>query len=147
MGVNLLPFIDRERLKLAIVKADDKEEKLTVKERERNRVTGEIFLFFKKSKTENDSKLEKLLTEPLPAETKDKEVQISTLAEFSNADRISGKVEVLKKVTDFVFGKPSKKMCGELKLDEQSLQTFKVSYFHPEYKQIESKILEGAITP
>jgi 5'-3' exonuclease len=48
MGVNLLPFLDRERLKIAIKKADDNENNLNRFEKERNRVTGEIRLFFLK---------------------------------------------------------------------------------------------------
>jgi len=38
MGVNLLPFIDRQRLVRAMRKADDNGKKLTVYEQERNRL-------------------------------------------------------------------------------------------------------------
>jgi 5'-3' exonuclease len=54
MGVNLLPFLDRERLKVAMNKADEGETKLTAHERERNKETGDIRLFF----LENDRKTE-----------------------------------------------------------------------------------------
>ena len=57
MGVNLLPFIDRERLKRAMTIADKNYDLLSTKEKERNRVTGEIYLFFKHSEKNRDSKL------------------------------------------------------------------------------------------
>lgn len=49
MGVNLLPFLDRERLKKAMIKADNGEKNLSAHERERNKVTGDIRLFFNPS--------------------------------------------------------------------------------------------------
>ena len=46
MGVNLLPFIDRQRLRTAMIKADQNEENLTSSERIRNKVTGPVRLYF-----------------------------------------------------------------------------------------------------
>lgn len=46
MGVNLLPFIDRQRLRDAMIKADQNEENLTPSERIRNKVTGPVRLYF-----------------------------------------------------------------------------------------------------
>ena len=45
MGVNLLPFIDKPRLLTAMAKADNNQERLTQKERDRNKAEGEIWLF------------------------------------------------------------------------------------------------------
>ena len=47
MGVNLLPFIDMERLLKAMAVADDGYKKLTKDEQARNKLSGDIFLFFK----------------------------------------------------------------------------------------------------
>lgn len=48
MGVNLLPFLDRERLKAAMIKADQSESLLKPAEKIRNKRTGDIRLFFNK---------------------------------------------------------------------------------------------------
>ena len=45
MGVNLLPFIDKERLIKAMDIADGGQENLTEAERERNKASGDINLF------------------------------------------------------------------------------------------------------
>ena len=55
MGVNLLPFIDKERLLAAMNKADEGQSKLTPHERERNKETGDIFLFLQSAKQTPDS--------------------------------------------------------------------------------------------
>ena len=47
MGVNLLPFISKERLLNAMNKADGNQLKLTEQERERNKPSGDIQLFVK----------------------------------------------------------------------------------------------------
>lgn len=46
MGVNLLPFIDWQRLLDAAKKADQNEELLSPAERIRNKPTGEVRLYF-----------------------------------------------------------------------------------------------------
>ena len=46
MGVNLLPFIDRQRLRDEMINADQNEENLTPSERIRNKVTGPVRLYF-----------------------------------------------------------------------------------------------------
>lgn len=51
MGVNLLPFIDRPRLLRAMAKADQNYTKLTESERMRNKVTGDIFIFYRRDET------------------------------------------------------------------------------------------------
>ena len=48
MGVNLLPFIDRARLLKAMQKADEGYKNLKPDERERNKRTGDIYLFINK---------------------------------------------------------------------------------------------------
>jgi len=63
MGVNLLPFLDRERLKFAMIKADEGESKLTQHEKERNRVSGDIRLFFLESSRNTESAIHDALLE------------------------------------------------------------------------------------
>lgn len=63
MGVNLLPFLDRERLKFAMNKADDGESKLTQHEKEKNRVSGDIRLFFLESGRLKESAIQLALLE------------------------------------------------------------------------------------
>jgi 5'-3' exonuclease len=53
MGVNLLPFLDRERLKKAMNDADGNESKLKGHEKIRNKRTGDIRLFFLKNSKES----------------------------------------------------------------------------------------------
>ena len=59
MGVNLLPFIDRERLVKAINKADQNGQKLTAEEKLRNRTQGDVSLFFEFDK-ESKSALQRI---------------------------------------------------------------------------------------
>ena len=47
MGVNLLSFIERERLVKAMDEADANEDNLTAHEKERNRRSGDIKLYFR----------------------------------------------------------------------------------------------------
>lgn len=55
MGVNLLPFIDRERLISAMKRADNNSQKLSKVEQERNKPTGKIFMYFNKSSKKDSS--------------------------------------------------------------------------------------------
>lgn len=59
MGVNLLSFIDRDRLIKAMNKADQNGSLLTQHERERNQPSGNIFLMFNSVTTLQNSKLKK----------------------------------------------------------------------------------------
>ena len=52
MGVNLLPFIDTERLISAMSKADEDQTKLTTAEKERNKASGDIVLFIQGRQTD-----------------------------------------------------------------------------------------------
>lgn len=54
MGVNLLPFISMERLLKAMAVADNGYSKLTEEEQARNKLSGDIFLFFKQQTTSDD---------------------------------------------------------------------------------------------
>ena len=53
MGVNLLPFIDKERLVKAMNEADEGQTKLTEAERERNKPSGDIVLFIQGRETDH----------------------------------------------------------------------------------------------
>lgn len=54
MGVNLLPFLDRERLRKAMNDADGNESKLKAHEKIRNKRTGDIRLFFLKNSKDSN---------------------------------------------------------------------------------------------
>lgn len=62
MGVNLLPFLDRERLKAAMTGADEDEALLKPNEQTRNKRTGDIRLFFVKSGKEEGELQKSVLT-------------------------------------------------------------------------------------
>lgn len=64
MGVNLLPFIDRPRLLKAMSKADQGYSKLTESERNRNRVSGDVFIFYRRSE-KSDSVLQRYPVETM----------------------------------------------------------------------------------
>ena len=49
MGINLIPFIDLDRLFKAMAQADANQENLTPEERNRNKRAGDVFVFFKNS--------------------------------------------------------------------------------------------------
>ena len=53
LGVVLLPFIDMKRLLRAMKRADADGENLTADERERNKLTGDVVLFFQHEKGDN----------------------------------------------------------------------------------------------
>lgn len=63
MGVNLLPFIDRQRLRDAMIKADENEKNLTPSERIRNKVFGPVRLYFQNNDDNKKSKAVKKLLE------------------------------------------------------------------------------------
>lgn len=51
MGVNLLPFIDQERLFKAMKEADKDQNNLTPEERNRNKRIGDVYVYFRKTET------------------------------------------------------------------------------------------------
>lgn len=57
MGVNLLPFIDRARLKNAMDQADGAGTQLSPEEKDRNKVCGDVRLFFLESPRNQESVL------------------------------------------------------------------------------------------
>lgn len=94
MGVNLLPFLDRERLKVAMNKADENETKLTPHEQERNKETGNIRLFF----LENDRKTESAIeVNMLEHEKEGSAGSLQLEASFARKDGIAGQVEMVDK--------------------------------------------------
>ena len=159
MGVNLLPFIDRERLKFAMTKADDGESTLTQHEKERNRISGVIRLFFLESGRNKDSAIQlALLDQDHPPSTKGQTSSSKTPvleATFAGQDRIAGKVEILtgpsttgsKATRELVHGQPIKKTCGNLELDIDSCRSFVVRFSHPRYERHLTRLLAGATLP
>ena len=103
MGVNLLPFLDRERLKFAMEKADGKESKLTPYEQERNKVTGDIRLFFLESSKVSKSAIHNaLLEQERRSSSNNQVVSTNSLvleASFARQDGIAGEVEILSNLS------------------------------------------------
>ena len=100
MGVNLLTFIDWERLLAAVRGADQDEALLTPGERERNRPTGEVRLYFQQAARNTKSKLQTtLLNDFEQSKLKSKgstaEKKATTLkAAFTADDEIAGTMRV-----------------------------------------------------
>ena len=62
MGVVLLPFIDMPRLLRAMKRADADGENLTADEKERNKQTGDVVLFFQQD-SEDSSEMKRKVNE------------------------------------------------------------------------------------
>lgn len=127
MGVNLLPFLDRERLKSAMVKADQNETLLKPAEKIRNKRTGDIRLFF--NKKQEMSKLNEIVEELKDCQTFE--------AEFKGGDDISGTVSSAANSSskELMFGKTLKKTLGELNLEVEKCQSCLVHFLHPQFSQ------------
>ena len=140
MGVNLLPFLDRERLKAAMVKADNNEKLLKPAEKIRNKRTGDIRLFFNR-RQDDKSKLNEIVEELKEGQNFE--------AEFKGGDDISGTVYSAANSSskDLVFGKTLKKTLGELTLEVEKCQSCLVHYLHPKFKQHLTSLLEGVTMP
>lgn len=87
MGVNLLPFIDRQRLVGAMRKADENGERLSLNEKERNKF-GQVLLFFLRQE-KSQSALQQTLAQNINGKLK---LQCS----YQRKDLISGSVVVEK---------------------------------------------------
>ena len=102
MGVNLLPFLDRERLKYAMNKADEGESTLTAHEKDRNRLTGDIRLFFLESSRDTESAIHNaLLDHGHRSSSNNQAASTNSLvleASFGRHDGIAGEIEILGKV-------------------------------------------------
>lgn len=117
MGVNLLPFIDQDRLFKAMKEADQDQAALTDEERVRNKRTGEIYLFYGKG---DQSALRRLQI------TK----ELEYAADFSSKDEIAGTV----------LGAHSHGA-----LDTGSIVM--AAYLHPHYEKHSTQLLQGASLP
>ena len=92
MGVNLLPFIDWQRLLEAAKKADQNEELLSPAERIRNKPTGEVRLYFQQESQKTNSVLQKELRKDLDRSKEksdeNKDAVLKICATFENCDEI-----------------------------------------------------------
>ena len=92
MGVNLLPFIDWQRLLEAAKKADQNEELLSPAERIRNKPTGEVRLYFQQESQKTNSVLQKELRKDLDGSKQksdeNKDAVLKICATFENCDEI-----------------------------------------------------------
>ena len=86
MGVDLLPFIDRDRLLKAMNEADQGYAKLTEDEKIRNKRIGDISLFFEKVDN-GESCLEKL-PDSLKAKAEESKEESYYMAAFANKDQV-----------------------------------------------------------
>lgn len=88
MGVNLLPFIDWQRLLDVAKIADQNEELLTPAERIRNKPTGQVRLYFQQDSEKSKSKLQQSLLSDFKEKSNKSEVKVD--ATFQNLDGIQG---------------------------------------------------------
>ena len=98
MGVNLLPYIEWERLLAAVRKADKDETLLTPAERARNKPTGEVRLYFQQAPSGTRSKLQAELLKDFGHSNdqgKGEEERVQKVeASFKSLDGIAGSVAV-----------------------------------------------------
>ena len=85
MGVNLLPFIDRQRLLKAMKKADGGGVRLSQEERARNH-TGQIVLFFARDE-QSQSALARTLVSKISG-------AIELVCSYHRQDMLSGRVKI-----------------------------------------------------
>ena len=136
MGVNLLPFIDRQRLVKAMLEADDNGSKLTAHERERNRRSGDIKLLFRPSRSTKESAMVHKLKGDAVVE-----------ASFKNRDPICGKITCVSKGLIAKYGDKVDKSCGNLILKVDECACHIVNYEHPPYERHLTSLLPGAKLP
>ena len=137
MGVNLLPFIDKERLLKAMALADDNQRKLTQEEKERNKPTGEIYLFVQ-SKDGTQGKLGDVPSEPGPV----------TL-NFGDADLVHGQCFSLPPRQAKRFGERIVRRSFENEEDvvAEKNRVSTVGYLHPVYSEHKTCLLENSVLP
>lgn len=118
MGVNLLPFIDRQRLCKAMKKADGGGARLSQEERARNQ-TGQIMLFFAREE-QSQSALAQTLASKISG-------AIELVSSYHRRDLISGRVKVMK-----------------VRPEERSQEAVhRIVFEHPTYQRHITKLLEG----
>lgn len=109
MGVNLLPFIDRERLVKAMKKC---EKGLTEHEKERNSL-GEVFMFVEKKDKSSSALMQALNQIDF---TKVKSVEL--LPSFKRYDELGGKVKLTRDIN--IIGQKVRMPIGRFDLEEIS---------------------------
>lgn len=139
MGVNLLPFIDRPRLLRAMAKADERYTKLTEGERARNKVTGEIIIFYKRDEASKSALAR------CPVESLKQPFDCS----FNARDPVFGQCE--KSTESLALGAKVKLITetepGETLFAEQMNSIGSLSFFHPIYKEHNTHLLDQALLP
>lgn len=135
MGVNLLPFIDQDRLFKAMKAADKDQKKLTVQERQRNKRTGDIYLYFVQNEKKSALRRQVLAQGQVYDAT------------FGKKDEIVGKVignpSGLAKIGESIMTNDH----GKRAISVDSNCVIMTQYLHPEYAKHDCSILKGAVLP
>lgn len=145
MGVNILPFIDRSRLVKAMKEADGNGEKLTPHERDRNKPSGDIKIYFRQNMFNAESALlQKLKENP--------KVNTEIMARFVNKDTFEGKAVVpdLKSgmaSNTFPIGATVEKQVGRFEVKVEKCDCFVLNLTHPTYKVHLTQLLPNVQMP
>ncbi|CDW77829.1 5-3 exoribonuclease 2 [Stylonychia lemnae] len=133
MGVNLLPFIDRQRLIRAMRKADGSGQKLLPIEAERNR-KGQVMLFFHKE-DKSESALQQTLLKHVGS-------NLELFSCYERKDQIAGTIRIIKVAAQIGqnLAKPLNKYDVQ---DIKDNQVYQIAYESSEYKMHLTKLLEG----
>lgn len=135
MGVNLLPFIERQRLVDCMNEADKNEANLTAHEKERNRRFGDIKLFFKKNIYNKQGTL-------ISAIEKAPSPEYYLEASFKCKDTIAGKIQLVDpEKSMFPYGASIQKAIGSFEVNVSKNQCHVVHMTHPQYKEHSTKLL------
>lgn len=123
MGVNLLPFIDRERLQRAMTVVDDGEKNLTKAEQERNKRTGQVMVYFNGDHAGDSVSMKE--------------------------NRLSGKIDIKLDDSKFNFriGDSISKCYGSLELEFDKCQAFIGAYQLAPCNGHSSQLLKGVQPP
>lgn len=143
MGVNILPFIDRARLVKAMKQADGNGEKLTPHERERNKPSGDIKIYFRQNMYNSESALvAKLKENPKP--------NSGFTARFVNKDTFEGKVvvpETRAEACAFPMGARIEKQVGRFEVQVEKVDCFVLNLTHATYEVHLTQLLPNVQMP
>ena len=135
MGVNLLPFIDKERLLCAMARADQNGNKLTAQEHERNKPSGDIVLFVSGSQETTRNKLASI-------PNRSNNTEESMTLTFEGKDSVHGncfQTQCEKRFGDKIV---KKTFNDEKEVIVQSNKILQVGYHHPYYSEHRTQLLD-----
>ena len=143
-----------------MAQADQGGSLLSARERERNKLTGDVRLFFLESPRHADAALQKQLLQ------REKEADSSAAgkaqhgsgnwpafnASFAQDDGIAGEVGPLTISPDardqeLLHGRAIDRTCGSLEFSLAASLSFQVRFLNPTYKEHSTKLLKGVVLP